>query len=563
MATAVIEQIKNRLPITDVLASYITLIPAGGQFKAKCPFHNERTASFSVSPDRGLYYCFGCGAKGDMFTFVEQFEGTDFKGALKILADRAGVPLTDDYEKRDDTDPLYEILEKAAVRYESTLAQHPEVLAYLSSRGITNETIAAFRIGYAPDEWRFIASSLGEGDARAAERAGLIKKTDKGYYDRFRSRIMFPLADSSGRIVGFSGRLFPDKEGEPKYLNSPETEVFQKSRVLFGFDKAKFAIRKNNFAILVEGQFDLIMSHQAGFKNTVATSGTAVSDQSAQDPTAQLTVLSRLTPNLFLAFDGDSAGEKALTRAALVALSLGLNPKVVPLTGKDDPADFLAAHGAQAWKDLLKTSQHFIMHEVSLVRRDAQSPHAFARLIKERVFPYLSRVVSPIEQKFYIEAIAKEIGMSSDAVIGELSLYTKPQMPATPAAPESTEQPLTLAERFSALLEKYPDEGLEKYRHMLETLSHDNTPYVLPVLSMEQKNRALTLIERDYGSLNTERRNALAAELAQKITSQFFDEIRAGYTRTLITAEANNEEQLAEATLIKLQELNKRRHESS
>jgi DNA primase len=495
-----------------------------------------------------------------MFTFVEQFEGTDFKGALKILADRAGVPLTGYNDRREDTDPVYEILEKAAIRYEAELKNHPQVLAYLKDRGVTDETIATFRIGYVPDEWRFLASSLGENDIKNAERAGLVKKTEKGYYDRFRSRIMFPLADSSGRIVGFSGRLFPDKEGEPKYLNSPETEVFQKSRILFGFDKAKYAIKKHNFAILVEGQFDVIMSHQAGFKNTVATSGTAVSDQSAQDSSAQLSVLSRLTPNIFLAFDGDSAGEKALTRAALVALSLGLNPKVVPLSEKIDPADFLKSHSPEEWKEFIKRSQHFILHEVSLVRRDAQSPHAFARLIKERVFPYLSRVISPIEQKLYIEAIAKEIGMSSDAVSRELTMFAS--KPVAPVSSEGSahEAPLTLKERFVALNSRYPSEKSAAALQMLAGICFGEHALVLPE---DADERAMSIIERDYGTLDEKEKESLILELTEKITNQFYDEIRSGYSQILASAEAQGDEELTQKTLSTLQELNKRRHASS
>ena len=286
----VFETIKDRLPITEVLSSYITLTQNGAQYKAKCPFHNERTPSFYVSPDRGLYYCFGCGAKGDIFTFVEQFEGLDKKGALKLLADRAGVELTGNIGATD-TDGVYEILEKATLVYQNLLEKSGPALTYLEGRGITKETIDLFRIGYVPDEWRTIESTCkNEAERALATRAGLIKKAENKVYDRFRKRIMFPLTDSSGRVVGFSGRSFPaktsadadvrpahsenalrdDEYNVPKYLNSPETEVFQKSKNLFGFDKAKAHIKKHNFAILVEGQMDLIISHQAGFRNTVA-----------------------------------------------------------------------------------------------------------------------------------------------------------------------------------------------------------------------------------------------------------------------------------------------------
>ena len=351
----VVETIKERLPITEVLSSYIAVQQSGNQFKAKCPFHNERTASFYISADRGLYYCFGCGAKGDIFSFIEQFEGLDFKGTLKLLAERAGVPITSNAGSYNDTDPVYEMLEKATLKYQSILKETPEALNYLLGRGILKETIDDFRIGYVKDEWRTIENLCKtDSEKEIAIRAGLIKKTEGKIYDRFRKRILFPLTDSSGRVVGFSGRNFPEDDKGPKYLNSPETEVFQKSKLLFGFDKAKFHIKKHNFAILVEGQMDLVISHQAGFKNTVASSGTAVSEDSAQDPFSNLSVLSRLTPNLFLAFDGDKAGQSAMDRAALVALSLGMNPKVVVLPEGIDPADFIKENGVEAWKEKLK-----------------------------------------------------------------------------------------------------------------------------------------------------------------------------------------------------------------
>ena len=215
MAT-VFETIKDRLPITDVLSTYITLVPAGSQFKAKCPFHNERTPSFSVSPERGLYYCFGCGAKGDIFNFVEQFEGLDKRGALKVLADRAGVVLTRDNVERASADPLYELLEKTTTQYQSLLTNTPTALQYLHDRGLSDETIKEFRIGYVSDEWRTVAGQCStSAELSFAERAGLIKKTEDGrYYDRFRRRIMFRMSDSSGRVIGFSGRMFPDGADE-------------------------------------------------------------------------------------------------------------------------------------------------------------------------------------------------------------------------------------------------------------------------------------------------------------------------------------------------------------
>ncbi|MES2224458.1 MAG: DNA primase, partial [Patescibacteria group bacterium] len=423
MDNRLFEQIKQRLPISEVLSTYITLEPSGTQFKARCPFHNEKTASFSVSSERGLFYCFGCGAKGDIFNFVEMFEGLDKKGALKVLADRAGIVLTAQHEKVEATDSVYKALETTAEKYQQYLMQNPDALAYLKNRGLNEETIKQFRIGYAPTEWRNIAAAIDAQSQEYYERAGLIKKTEKGYYDRFRGRIMFPMSDSSGRIVAFSGRMFPDTPEGPKYLNSPETEVFQKSRILFGFDKAKLAIKKHNFAILVEGQMDLVLSHQAGFKNTVATSGTAVSETVVGDAGAQLSVMARLTPNLFLAFDGDNAGQKAMERAALVALSLGMNPKVVALPEGVDPADFVSKEGTDAWKELLKRGEHFILHTLHVIQKTATSAYQLKQALRTRLFPFLQRVSSAVERQLYISTIAAESSLGIKDVTDDFNGY--------------------------------------------------------------------------------------------------------------------------------------------
>ncbi len=561
----VFEQIKDRLPITEVLATYLTLIPSGTQFKAKCPFHNERSASFSISPERGLYYCFGCGAKGDIFTFVEQFEGLDKKGALKVLADRAGVTLTNVFTARESSDPLYDVLEKSTTRYEHELARRPEIMEYLTARGLRPETISAFRIGYAPDEWRYIANTMtSEADAAIGERAGLTKKTPKGYYDRFRKRIMFPLTDASSRVVGFSGRLYPldtdDDKQSPKYLNSPETELFQKSRILFGFDKAKAAIRQHNFAILVEGQFDAVLAHQAGFRNTVASSGTAVSEQSARDPTANLSVLARLTPNVFLAFDGDAAGQKALDRAALVALSLGMNPRVVPLPQGVDPADYTKDHGAEGWKSLLKQSEHFIVHQLRMINASSLSPNALEIALKARVFPYLARVVSPIEQGKYIESIGATLGIPPADILRELALvraeHSEPR--TVEPAPAQDKDIVTLDERFCAIAQRYPSTVSEALTLELRALSFESMVYKLPEISDERNVILTALAERDYGYLPEGERDMVLRELARKITEQFLLGIRAAYTLQLREAERAEDETTVQTIMSVLHTLNTR-----
>ncbi len=563
MNTSVIEQIKSRLPIAEVLASYITLIPAGTQFKAKCPFHNEKTASFSISPERGLYYCFGCGAKGDIVNFVQEFEGVDFKGALKILADRAGIVLSaysgKTSEEVDDTDRIYKALDDASLRYEKELQNNKEALEYLKARGLTDETIALFRLGYAPNEWRYLSGTASIGDTLFLERAGLAKKTEKGYYDRFRGRIMFPLSDSSGRIVGFSGRMFPDTPEGPKYLNSPETEVFQKSRILFGFDKAKAAIRKHNFAIMVEGQMDLVLSHQAGFKNTVATSGTAVSEQSATDMGAQLVVLSRLTPNLFLAFDGDSAGEKALARAALVALTLGMNPKVVSLPSGVDPADFILKEGTEAWKECLKESEHYILHTLHAIQASSPSAHGLKLLIREKLFPFLLRVKSAIERQSYLDSIARESSLGVSIVLEDYNAFAKEQASVQSTAP----QPLlgtksaTHIERFVAFSELYPAESKES-RALLTDFTFNESRLTLSSLG-ENKDSILALIESQYQSFSSEDRIAVARELAETIIQEFLQELKFQYSMRMAAAKQEGDEEKELHYLGLLQQINQRR----
>jgi len=290
MSSSPTDQIKERLGIVDVVGAYLTLEKAGNNLKAKCPFHNEKTPSFFVSPSRNTFYCFGCGEKGDIFTFVERFEGLDFRGALKVLSEKAGVPITFESQTvRDERTRIYDVMKEAVSYFELTLKNEGKVKNYLSERGLTTGTVQRFQLGYAKSEWNALSDQLIKKgySEKEIEKAGLIKLSDserprdkntykERYYDRFRGRIMFPIADASGRVIAFSGRLFPEEDGNAKYINSPETVLFNKSKVLYGYDKAKHTIRKANFSIVVEGQMDLLMSHQSGFPNTVALSGTAL-----------------------------------------------------------------------------------------------------------------------------------------------------------------------------------------------------------------------------------------------------------------------------------------------
>jgi len=431
MANSSVEKIKERLSVVDVISSYLKLEKAGGNYKAPCPFHNEKTPSFFVSPARGSYYCFGCGAKGDVFSFVEQFEGTDFKGALKVLAQRAGVEL-ESYRpqsaaEKTEKDRLYELMEAAASFYEAELSKNTEAKEYVALRGLTEESIQSFRIGFAPKEWRELSNAMrakGFSD-KELESAGLAKHPDDkpngDVYDRFRDRIMFPIADTGGRVIAFSGRiLHDDGSGMGKYINSPETPIFKKGSTLYGLDKAKFEIRKKDQAVLVEGQMDLVLSHQAGFTNTVASSGTALGDSLMADESrgllSGLGQVHALSKNLIIAFDADKAGLRAAGRAERIALGLGMNVKVAKLPKGLDPADVIRTDGQEAWKKILSSAQHIVLCYMEVLMEHPLSDHARMGAIRDKILPYISVMPSAIERAHFIREIHAKTGIPEDAL---------------------------------------------------------------------------------------------------------------------------------------------------
>lgn len=571
MNNSVIEQIKSRLPISEVVGSYIQLMPSGTQFKARCPFHNEKTASFSVSPDRGVYYCFGCGAKGDIFNFVQEFEGIDFKGALRLLADRAGVSIveyrkTKDY-KEDYTDKIYDALLAAKNKYQEELLKEKDALKYLINRGLTEETIKYFEIGFAPNDWRFIGNNLNSHNIEILDKAGLVKKTEKGYYDRFRSRIMFPLMDSTSRVVGFSGRSFGEQGPEvAKYLNSPETDVFDKTRILFGFDKAKQYIRQNNFAILVEGQMDLVLSHQAGFRNTVATSGTAVSEQTILDSRAHLNIISKLTPNLFIAFDGDKAGEKAMARAALVALSLGMNVKVVPLKDGLDPADYILKYGKDEWKELIKKSKHYIVFMLEKIINESASVFAAKDIVKQKIFPFLNRVKSEIEIRNYIQNIARDLGVSDSAILEDFETYKREVQSTTPIEQKNEkniiQKDINLFKKLFAFEELY-SEISKDFIKQIQDFEIEGFKISLDKNTLGDYQKELALVENETSILSDDEKRIYISEICKNLKKAFIDEKINEYTILMSRAKSKNDSDEELKILSILAKLNQYKHENA
>jgi DNA primase len=441
-----VEAIKERLQVADVIGSYIKLEKAGKNFKARCPFHNEKTPSFFISPDRGTYHCFGCPAKGDIFTFVQEFEGIDFHSALKLLADRAGIKLSntkEDPKRREEKDTLFEIMEAATKFYEERLAQKKDALEYLMGRGLEAETVSKFRLGYAPSDWRELHGHLTQiGFSEVLiEKAGLIKKAERkdgtlGYYDRFRGRIMFPIDDASGRVIAFTGRIFEkpaNTEVEPaKYVNSPETPLFQKSEVLYGFDKAKDSIRRHNFVIVVEGQMDALMSHQAGYGNTVAISGTALTDM-------HLARIKRLSENMVLALDKDTAGIAATSRSAVAALKAGFDVKVATIASGKDPAD-LIKEDATAWKGVIRESKHVIEFLLDVAASYGYDERKFKREASKLVLPYVRLINSSVDRSHFVQVVARKLGVTPTIIEEELRLLPSDKEQATRATTYETKE---------------------------------------------------------------------------------------------------------------------------
>lgn len=443
MATDTVGEIKARLTIEEVVKPYVGLRKAGRSLVGLCPFHKEKTPSFHVSPERGTYHCFGCGEGGDMFTFIEKAEGLDFKGALQMLAEKAGVRV--EYapggrERADKRERLREAMAKAAHWYALHLPGSPGEV-YARARGLAPETINAWGLGYAPDAWRALLEALTAEGFKTEEllAAGLVKEADGKpgtYYDRFRNRLIFPIRDSAGRVVAFTGRDlgkparaytrengsyggWQEEQHVAKYLNSPETDLYHKSDILFGLDRAKDAIRARGFTLLVEGQIDVIHAHQAGFENAVALSGTAFTAK-------HVALAKRYSDNLMLALDADAAGMKASANAALVALREGVRVKAARLPEGEDPADLIGrdkAEFARRIKEALPVQAFFL---AALAEREKDAAR-LVRQVEGVVLPLVAATPSPMERERALQEVARALGLSEEAVRESLRAAGKRQ----------------------------------------------------------------------------------------------------------------------------------------
>lgn len=410
--SSTVEQVKSRLNITDVVQSYIKLQKAGSNFKANCPFHNEKTPSFFISPARQTWHCFGCSRGGDMFSFVMEIEGVDFLESLKILADRAGVEIEKiDKKQQNERLRLLQLLGESIKFYENELRKNEEVITYLKKRGMKGKTAKVFGIGFAPAGWRNLydyLKSKGYSDLEM-ERAGMVVKSGKaqaGYYDRFRSRIMFPILNASGQAVGFSGRIFGEEgtDSGGKYINSPQTILYDKSKILYSFDKAKNEIRKKDACIIMEGQMDAVMSHQAGVTNAVAVSGTALTVD-------HLKLIKRLTEKIIMAFDKDEAGARASSKGIDMALAEGLEVKIAVSPSGKDPADAVLDN-PESWVKAVSEAKHVIEFYLELFEERHD--------IERKILPYLVVLPSEMDKAYWVKKISEKLKIKEDAVWDEL-----------------------------------------------------------------------------------------------------------------------------------------------
>ncbi len=548
-----VEQIKSRLGIVEVVSGYLKLEKAGVNWKARCPFHNEKTPSFFVSPTRESFHCFGCQKGGDIFTFVQEIEGIDFVETLKLLASRAGVTL-EQVDRREITEKelLYRALETATAFYVERLKDDAGAREYLLARGLTAETIKSWRLGVAPAGWRNLYQHL-----RAAHfteevmlKAGLVLKSEKGNsreataYDRFRERLMFPLFDPGGRPIGFSGRVFgtnpPENVG--KYINSPETALYQKSKFLYGYDRAKVAIRRADQAILVEGQMDLLLSHQAGVENAVAVSGTALTE-------GHLKLLKRLTTNLTFSFDADLAGFRAAQRGIEMALEMGFEVRVVELPEKLDPADLIKENPA-LWREKVKETKHVIDFLLEVLARGGQERRRLAREIQNEVYPYLNKLANRLDRAYFVQKIAGLLGLSEEVITLDLAKTKSPehrQSAASSPAAAASSRLEKVAEKLFGLI------TLAKVSPP-ESLTEAN----FAAWSEKLAERATELSLQAELTYEATKREAVLAELVLEFQREFWREELARALVEVKSAEQSGDREALERGLKKCQDVSAR-----
>ncbi len=443
-----IEQVRLASDIVEVIQAYTPLKRAGSTFRALCPFHQEKTPSFHVNPQRQFYHCFGCGAGGDVFKFVMAIEKTDFMTALRLLAKRAGISLAQDPEeatRESAKDRIFEINEQAAAFFHNLLMKSPEADAarsYLQNRDIDSNAAREFMLGFAPNAWNAIVQWGGKKfPPEQLAAAGLVimpddeshaAARDAAPYDRFRNRLMFPIRDELGRAAGFSGRLLAQDPQAAKYVNTPETPVFHKSRILYGLHNARRAMAQARQAILCEGQIDVIRCRLAGFHTAVAAQGTAFTSDHAR-------ILKRYADGVIMAFDADAAGQKAALRALEICVQAEMAVRIALIPGDDDPDSLIRRNGPEPFQRLLDhalSAMEFCVHDLS-TREDLKSEIGLMRAAKE-IAELIARVPNQAQKTVFLREAAGLLKLPESALLRETSKYKPSLNPRVPTPNTAT-----------------------------------------------------------------------------------------------------------------------------
>ena len=482
----ILEQIRQSNDVVDVIGSYFPLKRAGANFRALCPFHKEKTPSFNVNQQKQIWHCFGCGAGGNVFTFVMKYENLDFVAAVRRLAERAGITLEfessageAEHSVAGQKEQLLKLHEEAAAFYHRQLMKEPAAAVareYLKGRAVGSETARKWQLGYAPDAWDALIQWAKTRDYPVSllETAGLVVRKEGGpdearYYDRFRARLMFPIGDEQGRVVGFSGRILTDAKDQPKYVNSPETPIFHKGKILFALHQAKKAILDQNHAIICEGQMDTITCHEAGVANVVAPQGTALTEQHAR-------ILKRYTDEVVLMFDADAAGQNAAVRSAEPLLAAGLVIKVVVLPKGHDPDSYVKAFGAEKLqKDVTNAPSFFVYLLDRLTSQfDVRSDRGKLKIAQQMV-ESLAKIPNAILQSTYVRQTAARLDIPEIAVIQELR-KSKSGQRYEPVKDESEE---ISTESEAAEFSPGKPDGLPAEETLLQSMLSDDRVIVL------------------------------------------------------------------------------------
>ena len=532
-----IEQIKSRLNIVDVVGEYIKLEKAGINYRALCPFHNEKTPSFFVSPSRQMWHCFGgCNEGGDIFKFVMKIEGIEFVDALKLLAKKAGVQLKTSSKKYEEIktqrEKLLDICKKATIFFSTQLNKSKtglEAKDYLMKRGLKEETIKEWKIGYAPSTWDSLCNYLiGLGyERKDIIDAGLASEK---FFDRFRSRIIFPICDFNGQTIGFTGRVF-NSEDEAKYLNTPNTLLYDKSQVLYGLDKAKVEIRKNDSCVLVEGNVDCIMSHQSGVKNCLAVSGTALTP-------AHLGIIKRFSNNLILSFDMDLAGNNATKKGIDMALRNGFNVKVISMNSEKDPADIILSSGEDEWKKIIKEAKPInqFYFDLSFKDRDVKSVEDQKKIVSE-LLPIFKKIDNTIEQTYWIQKLAEKLSIREDDIRQEMKKVNLPKQEVEVQKEKTGKSRKELLEETilsMVLIEPSMVETLTEEQKKLFTFleKENNDSYIIMKSELlkeedidinEEWHKCVYEIEKIY---KEEKRKKIMADIKEKEKEGSFEEVK-------------------------------------